>query len=105
MDAQAINDIINVWNQEKNEVYSFILKKGLPSKNLDQFDWAINMQTYARRAKNLKDLSFLFSLKLKDQNTDSNNYLNFEMNKEELQNFYGQLQEIEASIEEIFKKK
>lgn len=54
---------MNVWNQEKNEVYSFIIKQQLPSKNLEHFDWAINMQTYSRRAKNLKDLSFLFSMK------------------------------------------
>jgi len=67
LDAQNITDIINVWNQEKTEVYSFVLKKGLPSQSLEQLDWAINMQTYSRRAKNLKDLSFLFSLKVREK--------------------------------------
>lgn len=81
------------------------------------------MQTYSRRAKNLKDLSFLFSLKvfyiqkiflkkklffdkkLKDNTNEKVNYVNFEMNKAELSWFHGQLQEIETSIQDLFAKK
>lgn len=107
---KVAKQIMQFWTKENHIVFDMIQIKGTQYNSLEDFNWSVNLKTYGKSAKNLREASAIFDLNVRILTTSLIEQVNnfegsknivFELNKEQLDEFVEELDTIEANLNNI----
>lgn len=63
-DEKNLKELNQVWEHEKDTVFSYLIKKSGNFRKLDKIEWSLNHKFYTKKAKNLNEMSAIIALKV-----------------------------------------
>ncbi|KAL4505965.1 hypothetical protein ABPG72_013726 [Tetrahymena utriculariae] len=97
-DDKNQKELYQVWEHEKENAYSYLIKKSGNFRKLDKIEWSLNNKFYTKKAKNLNEMTVVVSLKTSKYNNQNERHITFEMNNKELLQLRDDLFRIEEEI-------
>ena len=64
MPEKGIKEILKFWHNEKHYIFDMIQKKGSQFNDLDDLKWSLNIKTYGKSTKNMRDPTCILNLKV-----------------------------------------